>query len=340
MLTDASLLTTQRRNIRLLLWLIYAVMAQVYTNLWWRSTIDLPDARLDKLAAFTAHRPYQYRVLVPAIVHVFGALTRANPDQIDALFHYMEYIAAFTAFWAFRLYLSSLTDLTSATLLSFALLPAMMMIHIVCSLEHYPYDTPQIAFFAFGLWALRRQRWGIYYATLLLALFNRETSVLLIIAFALTMFDKMPKAALWRHLAMQSALFAAVKALLSRLFAANAGSFTESHVGSNRHLVSMLIHGDPAELATCLIFAGTALLLYSGRKYIPEFATRLCWLAPLYVAIMWEVGNLDEVRAYNEMILVIVAPILLVLNGTLRDVSRASDAQFAPDVTTDMPKAA
>jgi hypothetical protein len=317
-LLDTSMRSTVQRNSRILLCFMYGLMAHVYTSLFFKVTIDVGPSGLVSLANFTASRPYQYRVLIPAIVHLLARITHADSYQVLTLYRGVEVISVFAAFWMFRAYLSTFVDVATASVLTFFLLPAMLLIHTVCALGHYPYDTPQIVLFTLGLVALRKQNWLLFYLTLAVATVNRETSCMLIPAFGLTMYGALPRRQFSTHLAAQSLIFAAIKLSIDHIFAHNPGGFTEDHVAYNIDVIRQIFRLNQFVVSMALLWAAIIWQFVSGRAHIPTFAARLLWLIPMYVAAMWRFGLLDEIRAYNEMVPVFLTPLLLVFLGTLK----------------------
>ena len=79
--------------------------------------------------------------------------------------------------------------------------------------------------------ALRKQRWPWFYALLFIDTFNRESSALLICAFAVTMWREMSWKPYLAHIVALGIVFAAVKLFINHIFAHNPG-FTLKDDGS------------------------------------------------------------------------------------------------------------
>jgi hypothetical protein len=312
----------------LVLAIIYGFMAQVYTALYFRVTVDQGPVGLLSLSNFTAFRPYQYRILVPGIVHVLAKLTHADSYQVGAIYEYAEWVAAFAAFWVFRSYLATFASQNYATLLSFALLPVLLFMHVSCAMYHYPYDTPQIVLFTLGLLALRKQNWALFYAALIVGTFNRESTVLLIGAYMLVNFGNLPLKAFCAHLILQATIYAAIKLTLDHIFVSNPGGITEDHVAYNKALLINLLHFQPIVFGTFMLIVSAVGVFSLGHKHVPQFALKLLWLVPFIILVMLKVGVLDEIRAYNEMVPVVLAPLLLIVLGTFNP----DQQENAPDI--------
>jgi hypothetical protein len=296
----------------------YALMAQIVTSLYFKVEVELAPARLVDLARFDAMRPYQYRVLVPSIVHAIATVTNASSYQYLTLYQFIEIATVFAVLLAFRSYLSLFLAPARAALLAGAILVPIALIHISCAVARYPSDTPSILFFILGLIALRKRAYGWLYAILAVSTFNRESSALLIVAFAATSIGNVPWRKFVGHCFGLSTVWFAIKLAVNHAFAHNPGSSFEDHTLYNHALVAQFLRGDPHILATILSLAAIGVVIVLGRRLIPSYLLRMLILAPFYAAIMWQFGILDEVRAWNEIVPVMLSP-LVVLVSKLAD---------------------
>lgn len=112
----------------------------------------------------------------------------------------------------------------------------------------------------------------------------------------------------------QGVLWLAIKVMLNRLFVHNPGSFTGGTVHNNWLLLTRVWHGDLTFIRLLpLIMGGTWLLIPLAWRQMPAPLKRLLWIVPAFFAGMSVVGVLDEVRIYNELIPVLLAPALVSL---------------------------
>ncbi len=300
----------------------YAVIAYVSTDLYDRRTSEFAPATLLDLANFTARCPYQYRLLVPATVHLIASLLRLNLHQIVPLYNLLEGVCVFAAQWAYRKYLATYLSEQTATLISFSIAIPMLLIHVCCGAMRFPTDTAQVLLFTLCLLNLRTKNWPWLYATVALAMFNRESTMLIVIAFAATMFDQLPRRRYLSHLLALSALCIAIKLTINHIFAHNPGALTEDHTQYNSWLLGQLLHGQPNIVFTTATILTLPVYIWLGRRFVPPFGLRLLVIVPLYTVGMYFVGVFDEVRAYNECVPVLLTPLLLVFWRMLRETGK------------------
>jgi hypothetical protein len=308
----------------------YALMAQIATNLYFTVEVEFGPSRMVDLANFVARRPFQYRVLVPGIVHLAARLAHASQFQYYPLYQYIEIAAVFATLIAFRGYLSQFMAASRAALVAPSLLAPMALIHICVSTTQYPSDTPAILFFVLGLTAIQKRAYLWLYAILGVATINRESSALLVVALAATMLGQVPNRRYLAHLAGLSFVWCAIKLAIDQIFANNPGMVLEDHTPHNRGLVLAILHGELSVLIPAILLCAIPAVLVVGRNLIPSFLLRLLVIVPFYAAVMWQVGILDEYRAWNEAVPTVWAP-LVVLFCALADRFAASHAEASTD---------
>jgi hypothetical protein len=267
-----------------------------------------PHATLSKLVEGSAATPFQYRVLVPAAV---GALGPEGPAQTRRWFRWAEFAAGLAAIAALRAYLRAIAGPTAPVgalaLAAFGLL----LFNLVLPRRlpvYYPSDLPAVAVFTLGLLALRRRAWPAYYAVFALGTLNRETTCFLVLAWALTAWRREGWRSLVAHAAAQLAIWVAIKATLAQVFAANpgAGLYEWSHAGGHRfHLETNLRFAlNPANWPYWWSGLGFVWLpaLFFWRRVTDPAAQRLLLLIIPFLAGMFLVGNLYELRIYAELL--------------------------------------
>ncbi len=301
-----------RKTVTYMVIAAYGLIAQIVARLHDLCTVEYSPASLLLLAQFHAIRPFQYRVLVPAIVHFLGRVTHADSYQYEALYGYIELAATFATFVAFRAYLRTFFNEALATVFSFSIAIPMLLIHTVWGSMKYPTDTPQILLFTLCLLYLRTQNWRVFYPVVAVSMFNRESTVLIVVAMAVTMFDQLPKRTLTAHLIATTVLCVGVKLFVNHLFAHNPGGVMENQMPLNLYLLGQLAHFQPTVLWTAVSLSMVPAFLWLGRRFIDNFALRVLVLVPVYAVVMFFVGILDETRAYNEMLPVLLPPLLMV----------------------------
>lgn len=168
----------------------------------------------------------------------------------------------------------------------------------------FVYDLPAMAFFSVGLWLLHLDRWQPWRVAALTAVFaigtlNRETTLLLLVFFALAEPEKgelRPRAAV-----LGSALllyWLCFHAWTTGHFRANP-VLTSQHVFAN--LGSLLVPLSWPQLAGTLGFMWLPLIVF--RRFIPDAVLR-AWLPGLgvWLAFMTFYGLLVEIRLWGELL--------------------------------------
>lgn len=299
-----------RQNLVLLA--IYAACALMFALLHYRDNLyhlnkssDM-DAEWLALTNFSGERPYQYRVLIFALARLLHAGLHVS---VPLAFQLLEAGFLFLLFLAFRRYLAIFIPEQISRFASLALLYPLVWNYVLLGHIYWPYDIPGIFFFVAGLVCLVEGRWASYYPLFVLATLNRETSVFLILASLLIAWGRQAPRQIAGHLLVQAVLWLAIKALLNRLFAHNSGSFTDNMMHNNWLLLTRFLHGNFSFLRFLLLVCGAVwLLIPLAWRRQPVIFRRLLWIIPPFIAGMGVVGVLDEVRIYNELIPVLLAP--------------------------------
>jgi hypothetical protein len=279
---------------------------------------DSPEA----LAAGTASTPYQYRVFVPWLVR--GALEAGliRPDSQMAAFALIQLVSLVSLAFVFRRYLSLfIADRTLAAIVAltiYAILPFNFF-----NAPYYPYDIPSILFFTLGLLLIHARRWVWYYPLFVIATFNRETSIFLVVATVFALFDSYR----WRTLALlagsQLAIWVAIKALLWMLYSENRWlgyGLYEFQLKVN--LLTLLNHPIKGVIALatwgCLWLA----VVLWHRRIRDVFLRRNLWTVPVFIAAMFVVGFVIELRIYGEVLPIVLAAFWVVFLDLVEGVVR------------------
>ncbi|NLG29122.1 MAG: hypothetical protein GX557_14520 [Chloroflexi bacterium] len=290
-------------------------------------------ARFVDMVYGRAHRPFVYRALLPTIVReVRGAI----PDPLNYDTHGKVY-ARFPALYGGMLYLGweleYLTEYATAVVLMYAALLGFLfaLMRLTRALyrapegvefcvgiaavwilpvffvkgTHYIYDLPQLLIFTVLLLSLARHRWGLFYAVFLVGLYNKETTVLATLIFAVYLWDRMPRARMLGHLVAQGAMFAVTKLLLWWLFRSNPGSVVENHLWIN--VYNGLLR--PHDLNSVVTVAALAGLVAYGYARKPALLRRALVIAAPMGLLYAVFGTYGEIRVFYELL-----PIVLLLS--------------------------
>lgn len=284
---------------------------------------DSVSALLLSVADFSGDRPYQYRILIPAVAHLMQVALRI---PIPLGYQLLETVFLFLLFQAFRRWLAAFMPARISQFATLALLYPLLWNYVLLGHIYWPYDIPSIFFFTAGLVCLRERRWNLFYPLFILATLNRETSCFLSLAFLLIAWGRLPTKQIIGHIGIQVVLWGVIKALLVRLFAHNPGSFTADMAHLNWLLLLRMGHGNLSFIRLLpLAMGGVWLLIPLVWHQQPATLKRLLWIVPPFVAGMSIVGVLDEVRIYNELVPILLAPALFSLYALFSEGRKETD---------------
>ncbi len=160
------------------------------------------------------------------------------------------------------------------------------------------YDFPNLALFTLGLVAMVRRRWSVYFIALFLAAVNKETSILLILIFAV--YYRLRPLSPRRHylllLGAQLGLYVLIRGALSLHFAGNPGTFLEFHLLD--HNLQILLPFSIADAAAWL-FVGLLLGIQWNKKPLLPRVGLLVLVVLCAMAVFF--GYFDELRMYYEV---------------------------------------
>ncbi len=149
-----------------------------YANMRLAMNREFEDARWQQLLDMTAPRPYVGRLLIPRILHLWQICTSVT---FPTMFLTIETLAALGLILGVAATLQQFIGFRAGVLAALVLILSMA---IPFMLQHrwpiyYPYDTPSMAFIAWGLWAAVRRRPVTLSILTFMAALNRESAVLL-----------------------------------------------------------------------------------------------------------------------------------------------------------------
>lgn len=287
-------------RLSLLWWWFYALAAAIFTWIYFATTVQFEDATLAALADFSAFRPYQYRVLLPSLVHGLAWLL---PLPVEWIYMGLTWAISLALLVAFRTLCSYWLQGWGLNLAVLLLLYAMLWNYAIISIFIYPSDILAILLFVLGLLCLFQGRMRFYYAVFVLGCFNRETVCFLTFAMLFLYLGRRSLIYLaWQSIA-QFALWFAIKSLLTYLFRENYGeSVFQNQIANNLHFFADLLARDVFALWSLANFGGLWLLIPFVWKNLPTDLRRLALVILPFMLGMSVVGLLYEVRIYSEIV--------------------------------------
>jgi hypothetical protein len=293
--------------------------------------VKLPPINGDEQSMFsemvygTAWKPFVYRTLLPTSVRIIseiipGSLHNSLTEKVESNKFAMlaleklkwesefitEYLIAMVLMYlsllGFVYIFRKLFDeiyssaLWFKNIISFILLlaiPAMFQPNY----SNYVYDFPALFLFTFGLFLLWQRKWNYFLVLFFISCFNKETTILLTLIFAIHFFkkDEVTQRFYYKFITFQLIIFTAVKILLFILFKNNPGGFVEFHLFDRNYL---LFNG--YSLTTFVVLLIIFLSIFSRWNEKPKFLKESLWIAfPLLILTLF-FGFFDELRDYYE----------------------------------------
>jgi hypothetical protein len=278
-------------------------------------------ARFVDMVSGTAYRPYVFRALVPDIIRTVSSVTPAplkhaavalieGTRSVQTLGweheFLFEYLFGVAIFFGCFIGLAVVLRLLLKSLYRFPpwvadLMPLVGLIALPAFFRFYNhlYDPATLLLFSLGLWFLVSGKRVWFYLIFALAVFQKETSILLVALYVIWSRGTMSKRGLTLStLALVSFWFLG-RMLVWQRFASNPGSFVEFHLED--HFLALWTN-----LPALLYLAGMGvvwgfLVGYRWKEKPPLLRTGLIvMLAPL-IALAAFFGTVDEMRQYFEV---------------------------------------
>lgn len=200
----------------------------------------------------TAYRPYVYRMLLPAAANFLSPLVdgttalrlgvrseavlgdrffrarlngRIYPRQVVLILimMYLSLVGFAVSMWFF------IRDLGYGRRIRYLAPPALLLASTVFFGFGYMYDLTVLFLFSLALWLMLREQWGWYLLVFALGTLNKETTIFLLLVFALNFLGRMPRGRCLTLGAAQLAIYALIQAGLRYRFRNNPGGFVEWH---------------------------------------------------------------------------------------------------------------
>jgi hypothetical protein len=270
-----------------------------------------------------AHKPYQYRTLLPTTVRIIAEATpQAVKDAINNGFEEMKRMRLL------RWNLDYLYEYLVAVLIMFACFVGFgfALRHLVRTVYDYPpfiadlapvlgivvlpvfyryfsylYDPATLLLFALAAIAVYKRHLIFFYIVFILATVNKETSVLLLGWFLVREYRERRLAGLLFHLGFLSVIWVVIKTILTRIYQDNPGNFYEWHLLDHNVRLPM---DEPVKFVYFIVVVSvTIILLRDGWRDKPRFLRHalLGTIIPLGVGGLF-FGYVDELRGYYEAV--------------------------------------
>ncbi len=293
------------------------VLAIAWYFVWLRYQLNrpLPQVALNALADGMAPKPFQYRILVPWLA---GAMSGHGWGGLVDWYRGIEIAALVGLYYSFRLLIAQFVE-RAATLLSFTVFYALVW-NILLPRDRpalLPYDLTAVALMTICVVLTVRRQWLWYYPLFLLGVLNRETILFCTFFFLLSNWKQMSRGRLTLHLVAQVVLWVGVKLILMSLYGDNRGqdfeyyhtSTTLPHWQTN---LEMLLNWRFFIMVASAFGFIWVLIPVGWRRLVNPTLRQLPLVTVPYFVVLLFLGNLNELRAYAEILPFVLVPALVV----------------------------
>ncbi|PKN01318.1 MAG: hypothetical protein CVU77_05835 [Elusimicrobia bacterium HGW-Elusimicrobia-1] len=269
--------------------------AQVVVHDWFVDSRvrGVQKALHEQVISASAPAPIQYRVFVH---YAAEGLMRSGLD-FQTAFTAIRFVFTMLAGWFFFTFLTKWFAREAAVigvLWLFALLP-------FTYIRYYfqPMDIPNLFFFVVGMYAAASGRYAAFLAVLGVAMFNRETAILLVPIWLFARWGRRKNTAVIVETAVAGALGIGIYALLRRTFAIKAYYSDLFYLGSNLSDLRTYIYA--------LIFFGP-FVFYAFRDFRskPLFMRRAALVIPFFAIIHFTMTIMIEPRLWLPILPVFI----------------------------------
>jgi hypothetical protein len=273
-------------------------------------------SQLEPLVNGTAPRPYAYRVLASFLVKVLSRTTHLSPFNAAIIVMYV-----FLLGFSLSMFALGKIFLASPYIRPFTLLAPIGLLPFLFNARHI-YDFPNLFLFALVFYFLAGNKFERYLLIFVACVFSKETSLFLILFFAVQ-FRSLARKKYILLILTQIGIYTGVRILLIELFKHNAGSVFEFHLMD--HINVFLEH---PILFLSFFFALGGVTWFALRPNHPQdtfLRNSLITIGiPLFVLYLF-FGVPYEVRVFLE----IYPPLFLLVSQSVIDLwrNRASSEQ-------------
>ncbi len=303
-------------------WVLLALSAAVYVTLRLTLNREYDGAPWEALVAGTAQLPFGHRVLVPWAVRPFVGWG----VSVRTAFAVTEWVATVAAISGIEAALRRTTGAKPAQLAAGAFLGVLGLAFLLRFRwpVFYPWDTPAIAFTAWGVAFAQARRHGPLVVLAAVAALNRESAILLpVVTLVLLLGTPHRKEAL-RSASLQLVVVVLVRLLIALVMPIDEGGAVDLRVEGMWRIDHNLqwLAGPKHALKILGAFSLLPVLWVALRAHIPLALRRLELVIIPAMAGLMVVANIYEPRAWGEPLTLLY---LGVAAGTARWMGAAAD---------------
>jgi hypothetical protein len=268
---------------------------------------------LDRYIDGTAHRPFCYRVLVPMLLRVmspvisklpgidhviaicgdFSTIPAKHPASIAGLAVILIFSLVAYSFLCGHIYHKFFSESPYASSIGSVGALVFLVPFVLMRFGHV-YDFSVLMFHAAMLLCIAQKRLPLYLAFFTVSCLNKETAILMTVAYAACLYDCIPRRRFVVYLLLQLAIFLLTYGLVHRYFRNNAGGSMEFWL--YKQVPVFLLHW---KRETTVTLAIVFLVAYRWSEKPPIFRRAMVMLLP-HLALYLCGANPGEVRNLYE----------------------------------------
>ena len=239
-----------------------------------------PDYPLIQMLAWTANRPFCYRVLTTAMIDGLARLVGQTPAIM---------LVQFAACTGLSVLLWELAALVRRRWLAWAV--SLLAIGPLTWQMVHVYDMPVMALWTLALLLMVRRRWAWLCPVFILACLAKETAALMVLVFAAVAWGRMERRKLFGMAGGLAAIWVVIRLALVYLFIGHGGQDIQPNL--------------PYQLPYLPIYAvitlAVGLVLWRSRGAQPEALRRAVLILPVFAGLYLVGGIPGEVRVFAEL---------------------------------------
>jgi hypothetical protein len=258
------------------------------------------------LLNFQGNSPFQQRILFLIPAKIIKSLIPALAYK--HAFYLSQIVPIMLSFYFIRKW----SSLFVPRLYSY-LAPILLLAMLVPTIYYYNfYDFGIVMFFTLVLYLLFKKNLAWYYIVFGLGVLNHEVMLFAVFMYA-AIFWKSDhrKKSFWISIAIQLCIFIGLRITVYEIFPPQQ-MFESGRFWTN---VEMIFKHPQGLVNTGITLAAWYFLAILGLKHAPDTLRRCFYLFPMFFAIMFLFGKLNEVRLFNPFIPIVIALIMLLIRS-------------------------
>ena len=313
---------------------------------WWQMerTQMLRGARfsIDRYIAGTADRPFCYRVLAPTLLRILTpelakasnadptralnacglsvAAASKSPEACIALAFILLASVSIYAAISGKIYRDFFSDSPHAACIG-SVGALLFLVPILRQGNGHIYDFSVLMFHAAMLFCIAQRRLRWYIVLFAVSCLNKETTILMIFAYAACLYDCIPRRRFIMYLVLQAAIFGLVYGAIHWYFQGNTGATMETHLSQqmSKYLGIRAMGG---------IIAAGILVAYRWSEKPLVFRRAMFMLVPHLALWFWGAAPGETRNLYESAPLLALFSIRTVELATVHWAGRAFSGRF------------